>query len=153
MIDFLFIALGVVALRSCRIAAITFALFAIAHDQLFSGTSADVYWIYYLYAGIFAVAAMGAMSVLAKPCKTTTGLIYVCAASFLINAYGCLLWFNSKSTSSYDICSLMLYCVAILIMLRKDRASDECSRDYNIVPAVRRKSLAFSFALSKENKS
>ena len=105
---------------------------------------------YYISAGFFDLVILAVLCSYGAINKLTDDLISICIASLVINAYGWLIWFNYLPPVSYNIASMALYLIAILVLTQKETSHGQFHQRHTIVRAIYNKGVAFCRSLQEE---
>ena len=151
MINVLLIIICIIALVRMHPVALTFALACSVHKVFCENLDATMY---YLSAGVFDVLVIGVIATFITPSPVARSLIFICMASLLFNFYGWLIWFFYFPPTTYNMGFIVLYCLAILFLLRKDSTKNERRFDvrngYGVFPLANCKSIVFCKTLHGE---
>lgn len=77
---------------------------------------------YYGSAAVVDLAVLWAVGRIALPSATTIAIQRICLASIVLNAMGWGLWAAYLPPTVYNAAFVMLYTLALIILLQKDRA-------------------------------
>lgn len=153
MISMLLIIICIISLTRMHPVALTLALACSSHKVLCDGL--DGVW-YYLSAGVFDVLVIGIIAVFIRPSTMAKSILWICMASLLLNFYGWLIWFLYLSPETYNMAFTILYCLAILFLLRKDSAKDESNNlvrlKLGVFPAARCERFTIRSTLRSQRK-
>lgn len=104
-----------------RVIAIVYALVCASHGIVCDNF--EGFW-YFFTAGVFDLAIVSIVYAYGARTRLTDDLISISVASIALNAYGWLTWYNFQPIMSYQTAMAALYFIAILSLLRKERAND-----------------------------
>ncbi len=128
MIDFLLIAICVLVVlqptEERMIVATIYAGLCVIHNI---ASVEFVGFTYYMTAGMFDLVILALLCSYGAAGRLTRNLISVCMVSIVLNFYGWLIWFLYQPPMTYNIASMALYLIAILILSEK-----ECSHEYGL---------------------
>lgn len=104
-----------------RVISLVYALVCASHGIVCDNF--EGFW-YFFTAGVFDLAIVSIIYAYGARTRLTDDLINICVASIALNAYGWLTWFNFQPILSYQTAMAALYFIAILSLLRKERANE-----------------------------
>lgn len=99
-----------------RLLACFYSMSILLHDLIFGGINHSMY---YISASLFDALIILMILLYFAGQSISIGLLYVCVASIIINFVGSVLWLTGFSPIIYNNLFIIIYCVAIMVLIRE----------------------------------